>query len=185
VRTGQRLPLNDGTHGLKSLPAQGAAIGRQPASMSMMPLPNAKLTIALLAQPAAQLRRAVDHQGVVTIDSVDDVPNVDVPMPVQALEAHIGKELTQRLLSLPQRYLSECASSDVGRGAGATAPRRRVALAGSFARRYVAEMGGNEQPLTSFHFDSAAVTVNVALSDDAAISGGRKLPYSSLPPLKP
>ena len=108
-----------------------------------------------------------------TIDSVDDVPNVDVPMPVEALEAHIGKELTKRLLSLPQRYLSECASSEVRSGPGTAMPRRRVALAGSFARRYVAETGGNEQPLTSFHFDSAAVTVNVALSDDAAVSGGR------------
>ena len=45
-------------------------------------------------------------------------------------------------------------------------------LASAFSRRYVAEVGGNEQPLTSFHFDSAAVTVNVALTDDASIKGG-------------
>ena len=51
----------------------------------------------------------------------------------------------------------------------------RVQLAGSFARRYCADTNGQEQPLTSLHFDSAALTVNVALSADNAVDGGRLL----------
>jgi predicted 2-oxoglutarate/Fe(II)-dependent dioxygenase YbiX len=40
-------------------------------------------------------------------------------------------------------------------------------------RRYSADTLNDDQPLTSFHFDGATVTVNVALSADAAVSGGR------------
>ena len=43
-----------------------------------------------------------------------------------------------------------------------------------FARRYSAD-GGDDQPWTSFHFDSAHTTVNVALTDDDSFEGGELL----------
>ena len=48
-----------------------------------------------------------------------------------------------------------------------------TSISGIFARRYAA--AGGEQPWTSFHFDNAAVTVNVALTDDADLAGGGRL----------
>ena len=57
--------------------------------------------------------------------------------------------------------------------------RRRVALSGIFARRYAA--AGGEQPWTSFHFDNAAVTVNVALTDDADLAGGKSSASTAAP----
>ena len=204
---------------------------------------------ALSRKACASLRRAVDQQGKVSVDSVDDLPNVDIAVrvqcdseavpwrqrflysaavtnptaaathallatptspypphhahltipssprpprapcqvPAELLESLIGKEEASALLSLPHRYLYETAGSDVRGDVGGTAPggaagtgtgggrTPRMALAGSFARRYVADRSGQEQPLTSFHFDSAAVTVNVALTDDNAFSGGKLL----------
>ena len=44
----------------------------------------------------------------------------------------------------------------------------------SSTRRYSAS-GGDDQPWTSFHFDAAHTTVNVALSDDGDFEGGKLL----------
>jgi len=46
---------------------------------------------------------------------------------------------------------------------------------GMFARRYSPDTHSREQPLTSFHFDSAALTVNVSLTADSSFQGGRLL----------
>ena len=59
-------------------------------------------------------------------------------------------------------------------------PRARaLSLLSPFAlpklRRYSPETERQEQPLTSFHFDSAALTVNVALTDDGVLDGGSLL----------
>ena len=91
------------------------------------------------------------------VDSVDGLPNRDLPLTAAELEAEIGPAAARALLALPARFLPSC----------------RVALSGIFARRYAA--AGGEQPWTSFHFDNAAVTVNVALTDDADLAGGGRL----------
>jgi hypothetical protein len=120
---------------------------------------------ALDARACAALRRAVDIDGSVTIDSVDALPNRDVPLPMPILGELIGREQAHGLMELARRYVVDGLAGE---------HCESVVLAGSFARRYCAD-GGKEQPLTSFHFDSAATTVNVALTDDTAISGGRLL----------
>jgi len=162
---------------------------------------------ALSPRACASLRDAVDTLGVVTIDSVDALPNRDLAMPIGRLEELIGPEEARSLLHLPSRFRERaraCARAEGhgghdGDGAAAPAEARAAApaatraaapaasgamragsapgisLAGSFARRYVADASGHEQPLTSFHFDSAALTVNVALSADADVDGGRLL----------
>ena len=45
----------------------------------------------------------------------------------------------------------------------------------AYPHRYSADTLNSEQPLTSFHFDSATITVNIALTSDSDISGGRLL----------
>ena len=132
-------------------------------------------------QDCALLRRAVDTHGKVTIDSVDALPNVDVPLPMQQLKLILGDDTTLRLHELAQCYLDTTTDMPgqsiicYSPSSDTPTPPRRAMLAGSFARRYVADTSGTEQPLTSFHFDSAAVTVNVALSDDADVTGGKLL----------
>ena len=41
--------------------------------------------------------------------------------------------------------------------------------------RFARSIPASTEPLTSFHFDSAAVTVNVAICDDEALAGGGRL----------
>ena len=112
---------------------------------------------AVGADGCAALRRAVDTRGAARVDSVDGLPNRDLPLTAAELEAEIGPAAARALLALPARFLPSC----------------RVAISGIFARRYAA--AGGEQPWTSFHFDNAAVTVNVALTDDADLAGGGRL----------
>ena len=112
---------------------------------------------AVDADGCAALRRAVDTRGAARVDSVDGLPNRDLPLTAAELEAEIGPAAARALLALPARFLPSC----------------RVAISGIFARRYAA--AGGEQPWTSFHFDNAAVTVNVALTDDADLAGGGRL----------
>ena len=112
---------------------------------------------AVGADGCAALRRAVDTRGAARVDSVDGLPNRDLPLTADELEAEIGPAAARALLALPARFLPSC----------------RVAISGIFARRYAA--AGGEQPWTSFHFDNAAVTVNVALTDDADLAGGGRL----------
>ena len=112
-------------------------------------------------------------------DALDAVPAASQPPPdppMEPFEICVGSR--KRLISHDSSPLATPRTPEVqissSWGAllepGAT-PRTRP-LDGD-ARRYAS--AGGEQPWTSFHFDNAAVTVNVALSDDAALAGGGKL----------
>ena len=125
---------------------------------------------AVLSRAAcAALREAVDVQGINRVDSVDGLPNRDLLCTEEALGQVIGQRALRTLLELPGRY---AAAGDSGLD-----PRGFVLNNGRkcFARRYSADTPRQDQPLTSFHFDGATVTVNVALTSDDAIEGGRLL----------
>ena len=122
---------------------------------------------ALSTEQCAALRQAVDVDGTKSTDSVDELLNHDLGLSVVALQQIVGRDATARLLALPRRY-AEAAMMGKTITPGFT-------IAGLFARRYSNQTEHNEQPLTSFHFDSAAMTVNVALTADADIEGGRLL----------
>ena len=105
----------------------------------------------------------------VRVDSVDGLPNRDLPLSVSDLGAVVGPEAARQLLSLPARFGRSCGDSE------GWVDRSRSTVVGVFARRYSADTLGSDQPWTSFHFDNAATTVNVALSADADVHGGRLL----------
>lgn len=159
------------------------ALAKYRGAVAAVERPRARAVLhvshALSAVQCAAVRHAVDTRGRLTIDSVDALPNRDLALSVRALEQLIGAAAARTLLELPDRFRAQCAHGDAphagapSTAAPATSTTRAVRLAGSFARRYCADTSGAEQPLTSFHFDSAALTVNVALSSDATITGGR------------
>ena len=127
----------------------------------------------MLSRPA-QPPRAFDPRWStgVSIDSVDNLPNHDLGLSADTLTSIVGAEAYRRLAALPARYSAQAAAAAAASGA--------MRLSGCFARRYCPYLPGHpaladEQPLTSFHFDSAAVTVNVALSGDDAVDGGKLL----------
>ena len=118
-------------------------------------------------------------QGHVTMDSVDAMPTLMYRCPWRRSRSssvrsrrsgyRAAAALRRRMCEQRRGSRRRQCHSHPGRH------RRRVALAGSFARRYMADARGQEQPLTSFQFASAAVTFNVALSYADAVSGGRRL----------
>ena len=118
----------------------------------------------------AVLRAALDANGTSTIDSVDQLhEHVLYLGGVSELEATLGAPALRALLALPERFARQ--------QHGATQP---LAVAGPrhqlfdcFLRRY--SSGSSDQLLTSFHADSAVLTVNVALTSDAEMDGGRLL----------
>ncbi len=145
-----------------------------PASAAVLAVPA-----ALSGEACAALRRAVDTYGTVSTDSVDGLPNRDLALNTEQLAAIVGADQTRGLLELPGRFHRISAAPTLT-GEPAEENGHRPGLppirpVGFFARRYSAHSARDDQPLTSFHMDSAALTVNVALTDDAAIAGGRLL----------
>lgn len=135
-----------------------------------MELTSAVLTVrsAISAEGCERLRWAVDHNGTVSTDVVDGLPNRDLALTVADMRHILGRETTQLLLGLPDRFNAQPPRAAEHGG-------RRMTLVGGFARRYSADTVHDDQPLTSFHFDSAAVTVNVAICDDETLAGGGRL----------
>ena len=92
-----------------------------------------------LTEAAIVLRRAVDTHGKVTIDSVDALPNVDVPLPMQQLKLILGDDTTLRLHELAQCYLDTTTDMPgqsiicYSPSSDTPTPPRRAMLAGSFA----------------------------------------------------
>lgn len=116
------------------------------------------------------------------------MPNVDWPMTVAELKSVIGPVAAEELFCLPQRFhqakVGATMVNDHGKATGTsgnpTIPHQTAfglqptEPTRIFARRYSAH-GDDDQPWTSFHFDSAHTTVNVALSSDADFEGGKLL----------
>ena len=105
----------------------------------------------------ATLRDAVDHDHREKPDSVDGAPDHQLNLSREQLVALIGTATVEALWSLPVELQGE-----------ATTP---LVDAQIFVRRYTPET----RPWNPWHVDSAAVTINVALSDDASCDGGELL----------
>jgi hypothetical protein len=121
---------------------------------------------ALSVGACAVLRHAVDCCGSSRFDSVDGLPNHDLELDEAKLRALLGADATASLLALPQRAVDAvCGTQN-----DTVAP----GLSSGLVRRYAA-FSAQDQPFTSFHLDSASVTVNVALTDEAELAGGRLL----------
>ena len=102
----------------------------------------------------AALDAGCDQQG----DSVDGAPDYQLNLSADQLRMHIGAECMSALAALAREL-------DVQRGGSG---RRELPLVEAFVRRYTA----NTRPFHPFHQDRAAITVNVALTDDGAHGGG-------------
>lgn len=123
---------------------------------------------AIDAAGCAALRREVDARRSVFRDSVDKMPEHQLDLRREELERLVGVPTVARLWRLPAQLAAQRGTSEVGAPAGRSEPRYRVEL---FVRRY----SRGTRPLLNFHRDACAVTVNVALADDAAHEGGHLL----------
>jgi predicted 2-oxoglutarate/Fe(II)-dependent dioxygenase YbiX len=128
-------------------------------------------TPILDAAACRTLREAVDEERTARVDSVDGGPDHQLPLSREKLESLIGRAATISLLELPSIFRRESHGSST---AGAVEGSEPLVVSTEtptdiFARRYT----GSTRPWNPFHQDSAAVTVNVALSSDAQHSGGK------------
>lgn len=90
------------------------------------------------------------------LDSVDGVPEQQVTVPLETLRALVGERAFLRLWGWP------------GAARRARAPR----ACSAFVRKY---SPSSKRALLPFHLDSNELTVNVALTADADVRGGRLL----------
>ena len=116
---------------------------------------------ALGADACAVLRAAVDANGTRSIDSVDRLQEHVLYLSEADLEGLLDRATLDKLLALPAEFQPQ------------QSPPAR--LFDCFVRRYSADASAGDQLLTSFHMDTAHTTVNVALTADAHIDGGRLL----------
>ena len=164
-----------------------------------------RVTAALDGAACTKLRQALDEDGTSTTDSVDGMTEHVLYLSQTELEAHIGVDATRRLLAIPERFEKarelarentaaakddssaisppHCSSSSTVAAPTVAPPHSAAATTGDggcyqlfdcFLRRYSVVTAG-DQLLTSFHADAAALTVNVALTSDDCVSGGRLL----------
>ena len=101
-------------------------------------------TRVLTAEACATLRSAVDRERRTKADSVDGAADHQLNVSRERLTGMIGKEAVEALWRLPAEVLAEPPTD-----------------AEIFIRRYTPDT----RPWNPWHRDSAAVTVNVALSD--------------------
>ena len=112
---------------------------------------------SLSAAACAALREAVDRSCGAKADSVDGLPDHQLPLTFDQLSSLIGGEEARALAALPAaHFANKCADAE----------ERPSDI---FVRRYA----GGTRPWNPFHHDSAAVTVNVALCSDDSFVGGK------------
>ena len=112
---------------------------------------------SLSAAACAALREAVDRSCGAKADSVDGLPDHQLPLTFDQLSSLIGGEEARALVALPAaHFANKCADAE----------ERPSDI---FVRRYA----GGTRPWNPFHHDSAAVTVNVALCSDDSFVGGK------------
>jgi hypothetical protein len=85
------------------------------------------------------------------------------------LEALIGVQAVTALLETPRRFCRASVTSTT------SSEKFKFRLFDCFLRRYSPDTASGNQLLTSFHADTAALTVNIALTSDVDVEGGRLL----------
>lgn len=164
------------------------SLGLEPAEVSRMPsypglrslellrlLPKSsfsrcdvqRVPQALSADACAALRRAVDAARFGAADSVDGALDYQLNLELPALEELIGVEAVRRLWAMAADALAS--RPDDGPPPCSSTPQEEAHEI--FIRRYTP----TTRPWFPFHKDRSALTVNVALSSDAAHGGGRLL----------
>jgi hypothetical protein len=109
------------------------------------------------AKSCAALRAVVDRERRSKIDTVDGAPDHQLNLSHERLAQLIGSEAVAALWRLPMELLG-----------GAPVDTRTAQV---FVRRYTLDT----RPWNPFHVDSARVTLNVALSEEASCDGGELL----------
>lgn len=135
----------------------------------------------LSATSCATLRAAVDAERSLQADTVDSGPEHQLNLERESLERLLGKQEALRLWRLPLAYrrwrrgvddneadASEQILAIEEMVTEAEAEAEAATLQEAFIRRYSPET----RPLLKFHADAYELTVNVALSADAAHGGG-------------
>jgi hypothetical protein len=119
------------------------------------------MAVAGLLDPAqcAALRDAVDGRHEHELDTVDGADDLQLNLSADELAALVGAEAVASIHGVAHAL-------DVQRGGSGA---RELPLVEAFVRRYCPD----SRPWHPLHQDRAAVTVNVALSADAAHRGGR------------
>ena len=113
----------------------------------------------LSVSACAALRAAIDARVSVERDTVDGAADYQLNLSVDELVALVGAESVAAILAVGREL-------DLTSGGSG---RRPLPLVEAFVRRYSPET----RPWHAFHQDRAAVTVNVAISDDLSHGGGR------------
>lgn len=108
-------------------------------------------------QCAALIGHLEAHLTAIVADTVDGLPEYQVNLSPAELRALTGEAACRALLDLPQTL-----------GGATMAGPARLDI---FVRKYSPET----RRYISFHSDRCTVTANIALSDDAAVEGGRLL----------
>ena len=149
--------------------------GREPTSVGtdelLAELKVPSLTGAtIMSEPAvlsprscAVLRDAVDVKRSESVDTVDGAPEHQLNLSLKELASLVGTEAASVLCALPVEFVRRTGSM--------SAEDVQVEPHNIFVRRYT----GSTRPWNPFHNDRAALTVNVALSDDRAHGGGKLL----------
>ena len=127
---------------------------------------------ALSPVATAALCRAVDLDRRLDADSVDGLPEHQLVLTRESLAQLVTEPECERLMRLPAEYLRrERLEGGSTEEVDESVAARFSQLRECFIRRYSADT----RPFNPFHQDSSRLTVNVALSSDAAHAGGRLL----------
>ncbi len=117
---------------------------------------------ALSPAQCAVLRDFADtHITSVIQDTVDDLPEYQINLNAEAIAGLLGPETAETLFRMPERMGAPKVAAPLD-------AYREVHM---FLRLYAPD----KRAFIPFHHDTSDYTVNVALSDDAAFSGGRLL----------
>ena len=131
----------------------------------VMGVPN-----VLNAATCAACRQLVDKECKTDVDTVDGCPDYQVNVTYEQLAGLIGSAAARSIcVELPVALCER--NPSVHRPEVVEELRRQKLRMEVFLRRYTAE----SRPWIPFHSDRAALTVNVALSDESAHKGGRLL----------
>ncbi len=142
------------------LKERGDLIGKRSAFVRLTSASVLRRPAAVSARGCAALRRAVDSDASATrADTVDGLPDHQVYLGLDEIRELLGDGEAEALCRLPLALRE---------GVGVETPDD-YRLLYAFARKYTAA----GRPWFGLHQDEAALTVNVALSDDRQTTGGR------------